>query len=133
MAILIILCMWYVHIVDDFHMQGILAMMKCKSWWQENYPDQLYAGDYLIALISHAFQWSFVVHLPMIIWKLIQGISFDNENVTWVLMSVVIHTAIHAVVDNLKANKHKISLNTDQGIHLMQLLIIYVCMLYLVR
>ena len=42
--------MLYCHILDDFCLQGILASLKQKSWWEENYPNKLYKYDYIISL-----------------------------------------------------------------------------------
>ena len=43
------------HVIDDFHLQGILASMKQKEWWkkQEGYKD-LYKDDYITALMIHS-------------------------------------------------------------------------------
>lgn len=64
--IFILLFMIMMHIVDDYYLQGILASMKQKSWWkkQPNYKDK-YSNDYLIALMMHAFSWSFCIMLPI--------------------------------------------------------------------
>ncbi len=44
------------HIIDDFHLQGILANMKQKNWWlkQKGYKD-MYEHDYITALTIHSF------------------------------------------------------------------------------
>ena len=39
--------MIFCHIVDDYYLQGKLASMKQKSWWEKNAPDRLYKYDYL--------------------------------------------------------------------------------------
>ena len=41
------------------------------------------------------------------------------------------NTIIHAVVDNLKANKLKINLVVDQSIHILQIIITYI-ILYII-
>lgn len=60
--------MLFCHIVDDYYLQGILASMKQKKWWQENAPDKLYEYDYLIALLMHGFSWAFMIMLPIAYW-----------------------------------------------------------------
>jgi hypothetical protein len=61
----VILLMIFCHIVDDYYLQGILASMKQKKWWQENAPDKPYKYDYIWALIMHSFSWAFMIMLPI--------------------------------------------------------------------
>lgn len=51
----ILIFMIFCHIIDDYFLQGILASMKQKVWWKENYPDKIYSKDYLMALFMHSF------------------------------------------------------------------------------
>ena len=115
MKILILFAMIFCHIVDDYYLQGILASMKQKDWWkkQESYNEN-YKYDYIIALIMHAFSWSFMILLPFIL----VGI-----NQYAIVISIVINTIIHAFIDDLKANKKKINLVTDQILHILQILL----------
>ena len=110
--ILILLSMIFCHIVDDYYLQGILASMKQKAWWQkqESYCDE-YKHDYIIALIMHAFSWAFVISIPLII---------VGANQIAIGAAIVINTSIHAIVDDLKANKKIINLVDDQITHLFQ-------------
>ncbi len=48
--VFVLLSMIFLHIVDDYYLQGILASMKQKSWWEENAPQRLYKYDYIVAL-----------------------------------------------------------------------------------
>ena len=64
----ILMCMVFMHIVDDFYLQGILANMKQKSWWEKNAPQEMYKNDYLMALIIHGYSWSFMIHLPIMVF-----------------------------------------------------------------
>lgn len=111
-------CMIMMHIIDDYYMQGILASMKQKDWWkkQESYSDK-YKYDYIIALIMHAFSWSFMTLLPFLVIGL-----------PWIFLvfALVINAAIHAFVDDLKANQKKINLVQDQSIHIGQLFITWI-------
>lgn len=112
----ILLLMIFLHIVDDFYLQGCLANLKQKDWWrkQESYCD-LYENDYIVALICHAFSWSFMINLPWTV--LTKGNSFI------VLFSISINFIIYSIVDTLKANKKIINLQTDQLIHIAQIFV----------
>ena len=48
----ILLSMIFLHIIDDYGLQGIMKDLKQKQWWQKNAPDQLYRYDYIVALIK---------------------------------------------------------------------------------
>ena len=112
----LLLLMIFCHIVDDYKLQGILASMKQKDWWVEQTSfTKLYKFDYIVALIVHSISWSFMILLPIFITS-----SF---NITPVILGVFcINIVIHAVVDDLKANKKKINLWIDQLIHLIQII-----------
>ena len=116
---MILLFMLFFHIVDDYYLQGILAKMKQKQWWKDNAPDELYRYDWVVALLMHACSWAFMIMLP-IAYKL--GLVLSPSLGIVYSANVV----IHAVTDNLKANKKKISLVTDQLIHILQILYTYI-------
>lgn len=107
------------HIIDDFCLQShSLCNLKQKEFWEKNYPDEMYETDYITALIMHGFSWSIMIHLPIF--------AFSSKPDYLIGFSILINAIIHSLVDNLKANKKKINLNTDQAIHLFQLIVIYV-------
>ena len=108
---LILMLMIFLHIVDDYYLQGVLAKMKQRSWWEENAPQDDYKHDYKVALIMHAFSWSFMIMLPYIIIGI-------NEYVACV--AILANATIHAIVDDLKANKKAINLVVDQTAHILQ-------------
>jgi hypothetical protein len=111
----VIILMIFCHIVDDYYLQGWLASAKQKQWWKDNAPDKLYRFDYIWAMIMHSFSWSFMIMLPIAISQ-----GFD---VSWVFgLMLVINTAVHAFVDNLKANVKVINLWVDQSIHMLQII-----------
>lgn len=123
--IMILFVMVFGHIVDDYYLQGILASMKQKSWWKENAPDKMYEKDYLVALFMHSFSWAFMVmFMPVVLLHI-------NVTVSPLLFVFFIaNIAVHMIVDDLKANKRKINLVTDQSIHMVQILITWlVCYL----
>lgn len=115
MSILILFAMIFCHIVDDYYLQGILASMKQKAWWrkQESYNEN-YQHDYIIALIMHAFSWAFMIMLPFVLVEI---------NQYAIVISIAINTIIHAFIDDLKANKKKINLVSDQILHILQILL----------
>lgn len=47
--------MLFLHIVDDYYLQGWLASAKQRSWCEKNCPDEMYKNDYIMALCEHAF------------------------------------------------------------------------------
>lgn len=114
---MIFLTMIFLHIVDDYCLQGILAQMKQKKFWKEQAPDKLYKYDYIWALIMHAFSWTFMIMLPLIFVSPISPAFY---------VIFVVNLTIHAYVDNLKANKHKINLWQDQLIHLAQIILTFI-------
>ena len=117
MKLFILFTMIFAHIVDDYYLQRILASLKQKSWWekQENYKS-LYKYDYIVALIMHAFSWSFMISLPILY------LGFTK----WIAVAIILNTIIHAIVDDLKANKSKINLIIDQSIHIVQIIITWI-------
>ena len=112
-----ILLMIFLHIVDDYYLQNILAQMKQKRFWQENAPDELYKYDYIWALIMHAFSWTFTIMLPLAFTSSV-GVIF------YIIFAA--NLIIHALVDDLKANRHKINLWEDQIIHILQIVITFI-------
>ena len=111
-----LLLMIFLHIVDDYYLQGVLANMKQKQWWQDNAPAPLYRYDYIIALMMHSMSWAFMIMLPIAI-----KMNFDVGGLfvgAWVVNAI-----IHGVIDDLKANKHKINLIHDQSVHMAQIVL----------
>lgn len=117
MQVIMLLTMVFLHIVDDYYLQGILANMKQKSWWQENAPDSLYKNDYKVALVEHAFSWTFMIMLPITVMMVIT----DNILIIPWGIAFVVNWIIHGWTDHLKANVHNINLVTDQTIHICQI------------
>ena len=120
----VVTLMIFCHIIDDYYLQGILASMKQRSWWEENYPQKSYSYDYIMALVMHAMSWAFMIMLPVAAYM-----GFRPTNIFFVVLAV--NSVIHALVDDLKANKHKINLIADQSIHLIQIIITAIILLYL--
>lgn len=116
-----LILMIFAHIFDDYYKQGILSSMKQKAWWHENAPDAMYRFDYIAALIAHSFSWAFMITLPIVI---VQYSSLDPLAYGIALLANV---AIHAIVDDQKANKKKINLIVDQSAHLVQIFATWLC------
>ena len=109
--------MIFLHILDDYRLQGILASMKQKTWWtqQEGYTD-MYKYDYIAALLCHSFSWAFMIMLPIFV-----SMSFK---LTPAVLSIFISNLLaHALVDDMKANKYQINLIADQCLHLTQIVV----------
>lgn len=111
----LLLLMILMHIVDDYYLQGILASMKQKSWWekQEGYTN-LYKNDYKMALLMHSMSWSIMLLVPAMFLLNVNGYALFGI--------FVVNALIHYHVDNLKANKKQINLMFDQTIHIMQII-----------
>ena len=124
--LLILFIMIFCHLIDDYKLQGILANMKQRQWWKENADKYLYRNDYKMALIEHAFSWSFMITLPFLVISFIQNNSFL---MILLIISYFINTAIHAFIDNLKANKHVINLVEDQLDHLVQIICTWIILM----
>lgn len=119
----VLLLMIFLHIVDDFHLQGILADMKQKKWWESQTLDKKYRNDYTVALLVHSFEWAFLIMLPIAYMKNFQiGAIFG--------LFLLLNTALHAVIDDLKANQLECNLIEDQLMHIAQIFstfIMYLC------
>lgn len=113
----ILAAMIFLHIIDDYVLQApCLCDLKQKSFWEKTAPQTMYKNDYIVALIMHAFSWSFMIMLPIAVAK---GFNID---INFFLM-LIINTAFHAGVDDLKANKYRINLWTDQLAHIGQIIV----------
>ena len=128
--ILLLLAMIFLHIVDDYYLQGWLASAKQKSYWEQNAPDELYKHDYIMALFMHSFSWAFMIMVVPSVYTLINTTNTNNASLVIVLF-FLINLCIHMVVDNLKANLKKINLVQDQLCHLVQILITWVAFVLL--
>lgn len=113
---MVFLAIVFCHLVADYNMQGILANFKQKSWWEKNYPDELYKNDWVVALLEHGFMWSFMTHLPLI-WYF-----WGNQDAFFAIEALIlIQAGMHAFIDHGKANAKAINLIDDQLFHLLQI------------
>ena len=116
----ILFVMLFFHIFDDYYLQGILASMKQRKWWenQEGYNEK-YKNDYIPALLCHAFSWSFMINLPFII--------LTKGNCFFIFVSLAFNFVFHSLIDNAKANLKQINLCKDQIFHVLQVFITWAC------
>lgn len=118
MIVVVLVAMLFCHIIDDYKMQGILASMKQKNWWELNAPDRLYRKDYLMALVEHAFSWTCSIHIPVLIYCLATN---SHKGATVYVVVFLFDWLLHAIIDNAKANHLKINLIQDQLLHVGQI------------
>lgn len=130
MKLVLLAGMLFFHLLDDYNLQGILASFKQKQWWKENAPDSLYKHDYIIALIEHAFSWTCMIHIPILAYCIL---TQTHLPVWWCIGAFVLNWAAHAVVDDLKANRHKINLIHDQLIHVAQIVTTWSLYMFMTR
>ena len=132
--VIIFFSMIVCHIVDDYYLQGCLAKMKQKKWWEENYPNQKYDGNHIAALLCHAFSWSFMIHLPITIFIFCKAYLYEKlELIVFFCISIALNLIIHALIDDLKANKLKINLGDDQFLHLLQITITFIVFMIIIN
>ena len=119
MELFILLLMIFLHIVDDFHLQGCLKELKQVKWWRNITQEDKYKNDYLVALVAHSFSWMFTISLPIFY---INNFSIPSLFMLWFILNVV----IHGIIDDMKANKFKINLIIDQMVHLIQIILTWI-------
>lgn len=109
---IVLFLMIFFHVIDDFCLQGIMASMKQKSWWEEHPigSNPKYKNDYIAALFAHSFSWSFMIMLPVLVFG------------QWEWPVLIANMLTHAVIDNAKANKLQINLIQDQTYHMIQII-----------
>lgn len=116
----ILILMFFCHIIDDFVLQDKFTYLKQKSWWKkacedDGLPLDKYKNDYIMALFEHSLEWSIAIILPIIFLCNVSG---------WILLlSVIINTIIHYIVDNAKANQLRLNLIQDQLAHFIQIIV----------
>ena len=124
-SIKVLLLMFLFDIIDDFVLQPIcLSKLKQKRYWIEeckkyNLNISKYDTDYITALLIHGLSWSIMIHVPLMF---LGGIRDDF----FLLLSVLFNAVIHAIIDDLKANKLKINLDVDQCLHGLQIVITWI-------
>ena len=120
----ILFLMILAHIVDDFVLQPqCLSDLKQLDWWyRKGIWKGFYKADYLCAGLIHALSWSIMISLPLMFLE--EDIVKGNGSI-YLSYWIIINTIIHFLVDHLKANVKVINLWVDQGIHFVQILLLY--------
>jgi len=115
MRIYLVFFVLLAHIIDDFVLQGILAKMKQKKWWEEQPSfESKYRFDFIPALIIHGMSWAIITALPVIL-------LYGRVAAPLLFVSLPINATLHSVIDHAKANLKSINLCHDQFLHLIQL------------
>lgn len=129
-ALIILVEMIFLHIFADYNLQGILANMKQKHWWVKRAPNYVefkkskYKKDYLMALGCHAFEWTFVIMLPMLC--LTVRSDYQLGYVLLYLLLFAYNAIAHFIIDDNKANKHNLNLIQDQRLHVLQIVLTWI-------
>lgn len=134
----ILVFMVFLHCFYDFHLQGILASMKQRDWWQlqmDIQKDYKYKNDYKMALGVHAFEWAFFIMIPTLpyVVKMWDGFSMlAFRTVVIYICLLTVNACFHYAVDDMKANDKTINLVEDQLAHLLQVLFSWILWMGLV-
>lgn len=137
--IFILFLMLLMHYIEDFHLQGCLANLKQKKWWEKQISNNdmhshyalehsIYKNDYKMSLFAHSIENALFVMLPLIIDMLISEFTHYLQN-TWILFipSTILICVSHYLIDDSKANEMKINLVQDQLYHLCIIFLIFLC------
>ena len=135
---ILLISMLFCHVIDDYVLQDKLANLKQKKWWEKELKkvnpkarlsSTIYKNDYKMALLCHGFEWSFMIHLPLLL--LMFKVGIDTEFVVFYTISIIINTVMHSIIDDIKANDLIINLVTDQIFHFVQVILtlILFCMI----
>ena len=132
--VFIFIAMILLHILEDFHLQGILANMKQKSWWLSEcvklgitYESSKYRRDHVVSLIVHALENSIFITLPLIIDGLITTFTTNPNNCLFIGWAFIIfaNTVAHAIIDDFKCNSKGINLIVDQILHFIFIILFF--------
>ena len=136
MEILCLIAMCFMHVLEDFHLQGLLGQLKQKQVWvdycrRESFSFTKYKNDYKVCLFWHAFEWTCFMMAPIYILSCFY-FCMDTLGI-WVPIFIMfcVNIYIHYLVDNAKCNELKINLVVDQLVHAGQIVatwVIYVIM-----
>ena len=117
----VIILMFLFHIIDDFYLQGTLANMKQKDWWDKYGP--FYENDYLMALFIHSLSWSISINIPIMMY-------LDFQVGLFTVVSIICNLQIHLITDFGKANAKQLNLVQDQLIHFFQIIVTFGLFIY---
>ena len=118
--LLSLLSMIFCHLIADYNLQGIMANLKQKIWWEQKGYRGHYEKDYICALIEHSFIWTFCVFIPVFV-LIYKNVIVSNLAILAIVF--ILNVAWHSYIDDLKANKFKLNLIQDQLAHLAQIIV----------
>lgn len=121
------LILLFLHLFADFTLQGLFGPLKQKDWWLKEFQKgstwttyeglvRFYGKDYRVANAGHALFWTLITFAPLWLWC---------ESAWWIVGIVGLNAIFHYVVDDLKANAHRINLIHDQLLHLVQIAVTF--------
>lgn len=127
-GLIVLLAMYFLHVIEDFHVQGLLGQLKQKKTWVEyckNEPEsfQRYRNDYKVCLLLHAFEWSCFIMAPMFVLMLGYYKAWTFSIIIPLFMTLGLNIRLHYDIDDMKCNRMEISLVTDQIIHAIQIFV----------
>lgn len=139
--VLLFTAMLFCHCLYDFHIQGILAQMKQKDWWYDQFakvsqkqPERevseiirTYGHDFGVALFIHGFEWAVFVAIPLFAYAWLHGLAY-----TIILVMIPVNAVLHAVIDDMKCNKMELNLAQDQLCHMCQIVLMFVLFVWVV-
>lgn len=109
---LLLTLMLLMHIIEDFHVQGRMADMKQRSFWEPY--GEMYGNDHKVVLLLHGFEWAVFVSIPLFLFA----------DVHWSYFAVMVSMAVcHAMIDDAKCNGRTLNLVEDQTAHVMQVIV----------
>lgn len=130
MKTFVLLTMLFLHVLDDFCIQAaVLNKLKCRSWWTENAPNEKYARDYVAALCAHGYSWAFLTMLPLAVYLVVSEADYPGLFAA----AVLANAALHAAIDDTKANRRKLNLIQDQLMHVIQILLTHTAFAYALK
>lgn len=138
---LLFTAMLFCHCLYDFHIQGILAQMKQKDWWYDQFakvsqkqPERevseivrTYGNDFGVALFIHGFEWAVFVTIPLFTYAWLHGLAY-----TIILLMIPVNAVLHAVIDDMKCNKMELNLAQDQLCHMCQIVLSFILFVWVV-
>lgn len=112
--------LWFFsHLIADYNLQGILADLKQRLWWDLKYSkvfvQEHYPVDYITALIEHSFMWSTCITIPLLVYSLF--VPYNSHAIVYFCSAILTNAGFHAIIDHQKANEGSISLTTEQLLH----------------